>query len=115
MTTELYPKSSRDIDFRVLVFCSEDGTNDGSKDDTGDLQGATISTATITFTGLTTSNISTAGLTYEGTVYATSTIVSFYLSGGTDGTDYNGTAEITTSNTPQRISRKLSIRVDDSL
>ncbi len=44
----LPPKDPNAVDFYHIVWCSEDGTNDGGASDTGELQGATISTTTWT-------------------------------------------------------------------
>lgn len=81
-----------------FIWCSKDGTNDGSTSDTGELQGATISSQTITpATGLTLDSDNKSAVTIAGISYAVNTVSTGWVSGGTDGTDYNLHCRIVTS------------------
>lgn len=94
---EVDPKHPSDIDWRYIVWCDEDGTNTGGATDTGDLQGATISTSTWTVTGLTNVTSNTSAVTIEGVSYGANTVAAIKLSGGTAGTVYELLNSITTS------------------
>ena len=92
MDIEYFPaKDPDETDYRVFVWCSKDtGLNDGSASDTGELQGATISTATVTVgSGLTKDSQNTNAVTIKGVTYAANTTATVWLSGGTIDTDYN--------------------------
>lgn len=81
-----------------IVWCDKDGTNDGSTSDNGELQGETISTATWTVpTGITKDSSNQSAVTINGISYGVNTVATIWLSGGTAGTDYSITCEITTS------------------
>jgi hypothetical protein len=81
-----------------FVWCSKDGTNDGTASDTGELQSATISSATVTVdSGLTKDSDNTNAVTIAGVSYDINTVVTVWLSGGTANTDYNVLCRITTS------------------
>ena len=89
MTTIFPSKDTNDTDFRVLPLCSEDATNDGTASDTGELQGATISshTAVAQDASITVDSSDLASISYQGITYAVNTAVTIWLSGGTIGTD----------------------------
>lgn len=92
------PKDPNSVEPYFFVWCDRDGTNSGAAADDGELQGATISTKTVTAdTGLTVDTSSLAAVTIRGVSYAINTVVTVWLSGGTDGTDYNVLCRITTS------------------
>jgi hypothetical protein len=81
-----------------IYWCDRDGTNDGSANDDGDLQGATISTATWTVpAGITKDSDNTNAITISGVDYAANTVATIWLSGGTADTDYDLLCRITTS------------------
>ena len=89
MTTRLPPKDNNSVEPYFVVWCSQDGTNDGSVNDNGELQGATISTSTWTVpTGITKASDNKAAVTIHGVSYAVNTVTTIWLSGGTDKTDY---------------------------
>lgn len=94
-----------------VVWCSEDGTNDGTASDTGELQGATIATSnwTITPSGLTEDSTSEAAITIQGTSYAINTVAQIFLSGGTANTDYQLTNRITT-NDGRTLDKTITVR-----
>ncbi len=94
----LPPKDPNGVDFYHIVWCSKDGTNDGSAGDTGELQGATISTTTWTLpSGITKDSDNKSALTMRGITYGANTVTSILLSSGTGGLDYELLNRITTS------------------
>jgi len=94
----LPPKDPNAVDFYHIVWCSEDGTNDGTASDTGELQGATISTTTWTLpAGITKDSDNKGALTMRGITYAADTVTTILLSSGTGGLDYELLNRITTS------------------
>jgi len=96
--TILPDKDPDSVEPYFIVWCSADGTNDGSANDTGELQGATISTSTWTVeTGLTEDSSNTSSVTIQGITYAINTAAAITLSGGTADTEYTLTNRITTS------------------
>ena len=97
-----------------FVWCSLDGTNDGSTSDTGELQGATISTATVTpDTGLTLDSKNTSAVTIKGVTYGANTVVTAWLSSGTANTDYELHCRITTSDS-RTLDKTMIIPVRDA-
>ena len=98
MATEVTPKDPNNVEPYFFVWCDKDGTNTGGATDTGELQGATISTATVTVaSGITKDSDNKSAVTIQGVSYAINTVVTVWLSGGTDGTDYDILCRITTS------------------
>lgn len=93
------PKDPQETDYRVFVWCSKKtGLNDGSSADTGDLQGATISTATVTVPdGLTKDSQDTDAISINGVDYAANTTVTVWISGGTEEVKYPILCEVETS------------------
>ena len=96
----IYPaKDPDDTDYRVMVWSSQDATNDGSASDSGELQGATISSHTAVAQGASitvdSSNLSSIG--WRGVTYAINTAVTVWVSGGTAGTNGEVLVEIVTS------------------
>lgn len=92
------PKDPNSVEPYFIVWCDADGTNDGSASDTGELQGATISTATWTVpSGITKDSSNQNAVTIKGVSYGVNTVATVWLSGGTDGTDYDLLCRITTS------------------
>lgn len=89
-----------DTDYRIAVWCSKDGTNDGGTTDTGDLQGATISTSNWAITpsgSLAEDSEDTAEISVQGVTYAVNTSATIWLSGATEGVTYTCTNTIVTS------------------
>jgi hypothetical protein len=92
------PKDPDATDFYYVVWCSEDGTNDGTSSDTGELQGATISTSTWTVPdGITKNSDNKNSVTLRGVTYAANTVATIELTGGTANTDYDILNRIVTS------------------
>ena len=92
------PKDPDEIKPYHIVWCDKDGTNTGSATDDGELQGATISTSTWTVpTGLTNQSDNKSAATIHGVSYSANTVATIWLSGGTDGTDYNVTNRVVLS------------------
>ena len=88
-----------ETDFRVLVFCSPDGTNDATSSDTGELQGATISshTAVAVDTTVTVNSSNSSAITWRGVTYGINTAITAWVTGGTVGTTGKVLVEIVTS------------------
>ena len=81
-----------------IVWCDRDNTNTGAPADDGELQGATIATATWTvLAGITKVLDVITSVTINGIAYSASTVCTIWLSGGTAGTDYTLACKITTS------------------
>jgi len=97
MTKDLPPKDPNAVEPYFIVWCDEDGTNDGSTGDSGELQGATIGTSTWTVSGITKDSDGKAAVTIAGIDYGVNTVTTIWLSGGTDGTDYDLLNRIITS------------------
>ena len=98
MTTYVPAKDPNSVEPYFFVWCSKNNTNDGTTSDTGELQSATISTKAVTAdTGLTVDSSSLASVTVAGVNYSINTVVTVWLSGGTNNTDYEVLCRITTS------------------
>ena len=109
--SNLPPKDPNAVDFYHIVWCSEDGTNDGGASDTGELQGATISTTTWTVpAGITKDADNKSALTMRGVSYDANTVTSILLSSGTAGLDYELLNRITTSDS-RTLDKTITIMV----
>lgn len=99
MTVRFPSLDPDETDFRVLPFCSKDGTNDGTASDTGELQGATISSHTAVAVGssITVNSSNLNSISYQGVTYAANTAVTVWVTGGTVGTMGQVLVEIVTS------------------
>lgn len=96
-------KDPNNVEPYFAVWCSKDGTNDGTSADTGELQGATIATVTWTVpTGITKDSSNQSAVTINGVSYGINTVATIWLSGGTAGTEYSIACRITTSDNPVR-------------
>lgn len=89
MATIMPPKDPSDVEAYHVVWCSENGVNTGAAIDTGELQGATISTSNWTVTsGTITINTSNKdAVTIHGVSYAINTVATVWVSAGTVETD----------------------------
>lgn len=87
MTVEFPALDPNETDFRVLPFCSLNGTNDGSSNDTGELQGATISshTAVAVDSSITVNSSNLSSISWRGVTYGVNTAVTVWVTGGTEG------------------------------
>jgi hypothetical protein len=104
-------KDPHSIEPYFLVWCDGDGTNTGAPNDSGELQGATISTVTWTVpTGITEVSHNQTTVTIHGVVYAVNTVCTIWLSGGTDGADYALNCRITTSDL-RTLDRAITVSV----
>lgn len=111
MATILPSKDPDDIDFYYVVWCSENGTNDGSASDDGELQGATISTSNWTVpAGITEDSSDTNTIVIQGTTYSANTVATITVSGGTVELDYTLTNVITTSD-GRTLSKSITIPI----
>lgn len=91
-------KDPSSIEPYFFVWCSEDGTNTGSATDTGELQGETISTYTVTVpSGITKVSDAKTSVTIQGVTYGANTVITVWLSGGTNRSEYDITCQIVTS------------------
>ena len=104
-TAYLPSKDPSAIEPYHIVWCSQDGTNDGTTSDSGELQGATISTGVdapvwteSTPTGITKVSQNQDAVTISGISYGVNTVCTIWLSGGTADTDYTLRCKIITSN-----------------
>jgi len=110
MTIVLDAKDPDAVEPYFIVWCDADGTNDGSTADDGELQSATISTVTWTVpTGITQDSANTNSVTINGITYDANTVATIWLSGGTDGTDYDIECKITTSDSRTLVQTMASI------
>lgn len=80
-------KDPNNVEPYFFIFCDEDGTNDGSASDTGELQGQTISSNTLTITGATKDSDNQDAVTIAGVSYDVNTVVTAWLSAGVAGVD----------------------------
>lgn len=116
MTEEIYfpAKDPDSIEPFFFVWCADDGTNDGSADDTGELQGAVIASYTVTVqSGLTKASDAKTAVAIGGVTYPVNTVVSVWLSGGTAGQDYTVACKIVTNEATPRtleVTRIVQVR-----
>ena len=98
MITKAPPKDPESVEPYFIVWCSKDGTNDGSESDFGELQGATITTGTWTVpSGITKDSDNKSAVTIHGVLYSVNTVCTIWLSGGSDESNYTLTNRIVTS------------------
>ena len=98
MTKSIADKDPDSVEPYFFVWCDSYGTNDGSSSDNGELQGATISSYTVTVpTGITKTSDNKDAIAIRGVSYSASTVVTVWLSGGTDGANYSILCRIVTS------------------
>src|SRR3989304_698178 len=100
MSFKLMPsKDPNNVEPYFFIFCDKDtGINTGAAADKGELQGATISTRTVTApSGITKDSDSLAAVTIAGVSYAINTVVTVWLSSGVVGADYDIHCRIVTS------------------
>lgn len=114
MTVTYVPSKDPDnVEPYFIVWCDIDGTNDGSTSDDGELQGATIATATWTVpTGITKASSNQNAVTIAGVSYAINTVCTVWLSGGTAGTEYTLSCKITTSDS-RTLDKSIVIPVEN--
>lgn len=113
MAIALPPKDPEDIDPYHVVWCAANGLNTGGVNDDGELQGATISSVAWTAPdGITKASDNTNTVNVARVSYATNTVATIWLSGGTHGTDYTLTCKITTSD-GRTLSQSIVVPVRD--
>lgn len=111
--SDLPAKDPNSVEPYFIVWCSQDGTNDGTTSDTGELQSATISTSTWTVpSGITEDSSNTAAVTIAGVSYAVDTVSTIVLSGGTAGNVYELLCRIVTDD-GRTLDKTICIRVKD--
>jgi len=106
-------KDPENVEPYFFVWCSLDGTNDGGATDTGELQGATISSQTLTGTGVTVDSDNTSAVTIQGVSYAINTVATAWLSGGTANTDATLHCQIVTSDS-RTLEKTMNIRIREA-
>ena len=99
MTTIMPSKDPEDREPYFIMWCDKStGLNDGSREDHGELQGATIVTATWTVdTGIEKDDANQNAVSVAGISYEQDTVTTIWLSGGTADENYSMTCLITTS------------------
>lgn len=98
-----------------LVWCDKTGLNSGSALDKGELQGATISSATWTIlpAGELVSTVEdTPAITINGTAYAINTVCTIWLSGGEPDTVYALTCTVDLSDN-RTLEKTVYLRVEE--
>jgi hypothetical protein len=104
-------KDPNSIEPYFIIWCGEGGINTGGVTDTGELQGATISTVAWTVqTGITEVTHNQQSVTIHGVVYAANTVCTIWLSGGIDGVDHELNCRITTSDS-RTLDKAITISV----
>lgn len=104
-------KDPDNVEPYFIVWCGSDGVNTGGAADNGELQGATISSATWTVpTGITKVSDNTNGVSVHGVTYAINTVSTIWLSGGTANKEYTLTCRVVTSD-GRTLDRSITIPV----
>lgn len=110
MITRAVEKDPNNIEPYFVIWCDEDGGNDGGVHDNGELQGASIvSVAWTVPPGITEVSHNQSGVTIHGVTYAANSVATIWLSGGTVDNDYELTCRITTNDSPARVLDKSFI------
>jgi hypothetical protein len=103
MPTTLPSKDPNNVEPYFVIWCDkETGLNDGSKNDHGELQGATILTTEwfipeIEIPELVKKSSNQDAVTISGIDYDVDTVCTIWLTGGIDNKDYRLICRITTS------------------
>ena len=101
MPKQMPSKDEDDIEPYFFVWCDPTGLNDGSVNDNGELQGEVIDSYTVTpESGLTVDSHNKDAVTIHGTDYLANTVVTVWLSGGTQQVNYKLRCHIVTSGSP---------------
>jgi hypothetical protein len=115
MSTYLPAKDPNNVEPYFIVWCDIDSTNDGGTTDDGELQGATISSATWTVpSGITKDSDNTNAVSIKGVSYDANTVATIWLSSGTDGEDYTLACRIVTSDS-RTLDKAIIIPCRDNL
>lgn len=79
-------KDPNNVEPFFFIWCDEDGTNDGSSSDGGELQGATISSYSVEVVDgdVEIDSDNSDAVTVAGVDYSANTAVTVWLSGGTE-------------------------------
>lgn len=99
MSITLPSKDPDNVEPYFVVWCSEDNTNDGTTSDKGELQGATISSFSVSASPGTINIDSTSktAVTVAGVTYGVNTVATMWLSSGVVNTDYSINCRVVTS------------------
>lgn len=118
MTEQMPSKDPDDKEPYHMVWCDKStGLNDGSREDHGELQGATIATVTWTITPVADELIkdssNEAAVSIAGISYEQDTVATIWLSGGTADENYYLLCHITTSD-GRNLSNSMMIPVREA-
>jgi hypothetical protein len=113
MSCNVLSKDPDSIEPYFFVWCSLDGTNDGSADDSGELQGATISSQTLTGTGVTVDSDNSNAVTLQGISYGVNTVSAAWLSAGTANTNATLHCQIVTSDS-RTLEKSMTIPIREA-
>ena len=111
-------KDPDNIEPYYIVWCAEDGTNDGTtSSDNGELQGATISSYTLAPTNITIDSDNTLAVTIKPKdnapiVYPVNTVVTVWVSGGVEGSIAEVHCQIVTSDS-RTLDKTLKIPIEE--
>jgi hypothetical protein len=101
-------KDPSSVEPYFFIWADIAGTNVSG--DTGELQGATIASYTLTVpTGITKTTDNKNAVTIAGVAYGVSTVVTVWLSSGTSSAEYEVACTIVTSDSPARTLKKTFI------
>ena len=116
MSTTLASKDPVAVEPYFVVWCDEDGTNDGTASDKGELQSATIATTTWTLAGGTGALVKESenenAVTIAGVSYGADTVATIWLSAGVVNTDEDISCKITTSDS-RTLDKTITIPIRD--
>ena len=115
MTTQLPSKDPDDKEPYFWVWCDKStGLNDGSREDHGELQGATIASVTWTVPDeITKESDNEAAVSIAGISYEENTVATIWLSGGTVDENYSILCVITTSDN-RKLSKTLVVPIREA-
>ena len=109
--SQLPPKDPNAVEPYYIVWCDKDGTNDGTANDDGELQSATISTVAWTVpTSITEDSHNQNAVTIRGVSYGANTVACIWLSAGTVGVDFDLLCRIVTSDS-RTLDKTMTVRI----
>jgi hypothetical protein len=113
MATIMPSKDPQAVEPYFIVWCDEDGTNDGTASDRGELQGASLASSTWTVpTGITKDSSNTDAVTINGVAYDADTVSTIWVSAGTANKNYACHCVIVTDDvTPRTLEKTIIIPV----
>ena len=107
-------KDPDDVEPYFIVWCDILGLNDGSPQDKGELQGATITLATWTVPqGITKDSESLEAVTIRSIDYPANTVTTIWLSGGTAKTSYDLTCFVEVSD-GRKLTKTITVPIAEA-